>query len=84
MCGAEERQPDRSDGAGRQLHQRVAAPAGLRDAPRLAQAQPQIRRRVGAARAGAPAGCVATKGKGEGALWLAAARVSSKKNKIKK
>lgn len=76
MYRAKEQQPDRPDGAGGQLHQRIAAQASLRDAARLAEAQSKVPFRVGAKRARAPKGRCQGKGQREGKVWIAAARVS--------
>lgn len=76
MYRAEEQQPNGPDGAGGQFHQRVAAQAGLRDSPRLAEAQSKVPFCVGATGARAPAGRCQRKGQREGKVWITAARVS--------
>lgn len=76
MYRAEEQQPDRPDGVGGQFHQRIAAPAGLRDPARLAEAQSKVPFCVGATRGRAPKGRCQRKGQGEGKVWITAAGVS--------
>lgn len=84
MYWAEKGQSDGSHGSSCELHQWVTAQTGLRDAPWLVEAQPQIQAYPGAAWTREGEGGCEREGEREGEIWISFARVRGFLKAVKK